>query len=553
MIRKKLICGGKIGLEATKIIIQLIGGLGLFLYGMNLMGDGLENSAGDKLKNILEKVTSNPVSAVLVGAIVTAVIQSSSATTVMVVGFVNAGLMNLTQAAGIIMGANIGTTITAQLVAFNLDAVAPIFVGVGTVIVLSAKGKKRKEFGNIILGFGILFMGMGLMSDSMKPLTNSPQFTNIIVAIGDNWILGMLAGLALTAVLQSSSATTGILIALTATGHINVGIAIPVLFGCNIGTCVTAMLASIGTNKTAHKAALIHLIFNTLGAFIFIPFRGQLAGIVQYIVPGTDPESVKRQIANVHTIFNISNTILLLPLTKYLIYVVNKIIPGHDEIDKKGPKFIENRLLQTPVIAAGQVIKETIRMANIARKNLEMAVEAFKTNDNTLVEKVYENEKTINILEESITEYLIKLSKCDLSEKERSIVGATYHVINDIERIGDHAENVADLTTEKIVKNVRYSDQALKEIDNMFKYTLTSVNIAIESYETRDPKKADSIFAVEVRVDTLEREYRDNHIKRLNNGECNAYAGTLFIDLLSNFERISDHAENIAGSVIENN
>lgn len=546
-------CGGKIGLEATKIIIQLIGGLGLFLYGMNLMGDGLENSAGDKLKNILEKVTSNPVSAVLVGAIVTAIIQSSSATTVMVVGFVNAGLMNLTQAAGIIMGANIGTTITAQLVAFKLDAIAPIFVGVGTVIVLSAKGKKRKEFGNIILGFGILFMGMGLMSDSMKPLTNSPQFTNIIVAIGDNWILGVLAGLALTAVLQSSSATTGILIALTATGHINVNIAIPVLFGCNIGTCVTAMLASIGTNKTAHKAALIHLIFNTLGALIFIPFRGQLAGIVQYITPGTDPEAVKRQIANVHTIFNISNTILLLPLTKYLIHVVNRIIPGHDEIDKKGPKFIENRLLQTPVIAAGQVIKETIRMANIARKNLEMSVEAFKTNDNTLIDKVYENEKTINILEEAITEYLIKLSKCDLSEKERSIVGATYHVINDIERIGDHAENVADLTTEKIVKNVHYSDQALQEIDNMFKYTLTSLNIAIESYESRDPKKADTIFAVEVRVDTLEREYRDNHIKRLNNGECNAYAGTLFINLLSNFERISDHAENIAGSVIENN
>lgn len=540
-------------METTEIIIQLIGGLGLFLYGMKLMGDGLENSAGDKLKNILERVTSNPLSAVTVGAVVTAVIQSSSATTVMVVGFVNAGLMNLTQAAGIIMGANIGTTITAQLVAFKLDAIAPIFVGIGTLIVLSAKGKKRKEFGHIVLGFGILFMGMGLMSGAMKPLTNSPQFTQVIMAIGDNWFLGILVGMGLTAVLQSSSATTGILIALTGTGQITVALAIPVLFGCNIGTCITAMLASVGTNKTAHKAALIHLMFNTLGAMIFIPFRGQLVEIVQTISPGVTPEIVKRQIANVHTIFNIGNTLLLLPLTKYLIQVVNTIIPGEDEINKAGPKFIENRLLETPVIAAGQVLKETLRMANMAKKNLEMAVEAFLNNDNTLIEEVYKNEKIINILEESITEYLVKLSKCELSDKERSIVGATYHIINDIERIGDHAENIADLTTEKIVKNIKYSDEATEEIKNMFKYVTTSLNIAIESYETRDPKKADTIFSVEVRVDTLEREYRDNHIRRLNEGECNAYDGALFIDLLSNFERISDHAENIAGSVIENN
>lgn len=540
-------------METTEIIIQLIGGLGLFLYGMKLMGDGLENSAGDKLKNILERVTSNPLSAVTVGAVVTAVIQSSSATTVMVVGFVNAGLMNLTQAAGIIMGANIGTTITAQLVAFKLDAIAPIFVGIGTLIVLSAKGKKRKEFGHIVLGFGILFMGMGLMSGAMKPLTNSPQFTQVIMAIGDNWFLGILVGMGLTAVLQSSSATTGILIALTGTGQITVALAIPVLFGCNIGTCITAMLASVGTNKTAHKAALIHLMFNTLGAMIFIPFRGQLVEIVQTISPGVTPEIVKRQIANVHTIFNIGNTLLLLPLTKYLIQVVNTIIPGEDEINKAGPKFIENRLLETPVIAAGQVLKETLRMANMAKKNLEMSVEAFLNNDNTLIEEVYKNEKIINILEESITEYLVKLSKCELSDKERSIVGATYHIINDIERIGDHAENIADLTTEKIVKNIKYSDEATEEIKNMFKYVTTSLNIAIESYETRDPKKADTIFSVEVRVDTLEREYRDNHIRRLNEGECNAYDGALFIDLLSNFERISDHAENIAGSVIENN
>ena len=301
MLNKFFEHGGKKLNSIVMTIITLMGGLGLFLYGMKLMGDGLENAAGEGLKKILEKVTSNPIVAVLVGAAVTAVIQSSSATTVMVVGFVNAGLMNLAQAAGIIMGANIGTTITAQLVAFKLDDVAPIFVFIGATMVMVAKVKKRREIGNIILGFGILFTGMGMMSDAMKPLAASPMFEHLVMSISDNMFIGIVAGAAITAILQSSSATTGILIALATAGAIDISAALPILFGCNIGTCITAMLASVGTNKTAHKAAFLHLIFNVGGTVMFIPFLGMLGQLVQYMSPG----DVERQIANSHTVFNI--------------------------------------------------------------------------------------------------------------------------------------------------------------------------------------------------------------------------------------------------------
>lgn len=530
-------------------IISLAGGLGLFLYGMKLMGDGLENAAGEGLKKILEKVTSNPIIAVLVGAAVTAVIQSSSATTVMVVGFVNAGLMNLAQAVGVIMGANIGTTITAQLVAFKLDEIAPLFIFVGAAMVMLAKAKKRKDIGNIILGFGILFTGMGMMSGAMKPLTESPMFEHLVVAIGNNMFIGVIVGALLTAVLQSSSATTGILIALATAGAIDIRAALPILFGCNIGTCITAMLSTVGTNKTAHKAALLHLIFNVGGTIIFMPFINILGTLVMNMSPG----DVQRQIANSHTVFNIANTIILLPLRNYLILIVNKLVPGEDEIEKVGPKYIDDRLLETPVIAAGQVIKETIRMANKAKQNLELSMEAFIKEDEELIKKVYDNEEIINVLEESITTYLVKLSKCELSDKETGIVASTFHVVNDIERIGDHAENIADFATQRSNKKLKYSEDAISELDEIYNYTTSALQVAIDSYENRDVKKAIEINEIEEKINSSEKSYRDKHIKRLYDGKCNAYAGAIFLDLISNFERIGDHAKNIAESVIENN
>lgn len=529
------------------MIIGLVGGLGLFLYGMKLMGDGLENVAGEKLKSILEKVTSNRIMAVLVGAAVTAIIQSSSATTVMVVGFVNAGLMNLAQAAGVIIGANIGTTVTAQLVAFNLEDIAPIFIAVGAAVIMFSKNKKKRDFGNIVLGFGILFLGLGNMSHAMEPMQNSPMFREFVLMIGDNWVLGIITGLAMTAVLQSSSATTGILIALASTGAINMTVALPVIFGCNIGTCVTALISSIGTNKTARKAALIHLIFNISGTIIFLPLMRPLIHLVESISPG----DITRQVANAHTVFNITNTIVMVPLINYLIIIVNKLIPGDSEVEKIGATYLDDRLLETPVIASGQVIKETIRMANKSKENLEIAMRAFTDNNEDLIKKVYENEKIINALEYDITNYLVKLSKSELSDKERGIVASTFHIVNDIERIGDHAKNIAELSLEKISKNVKYTKDADGETKHIFDYTLNSLTLAIESYETGDKIKAESLIAVEARIDVLEKELRENHIKRLNDGMCNAVAGAIYLDLISNFERIGDHAMNI-GEVVLN-
>ena len=530
-------------------IIKLLGGLGLFIYGMKLMGDGLENAAGEGLKKILEKVTKNPIIAVTVGAVVTMVIQSSSATTVMVVGFVNAGLMNLAQAAGIIMGANIGTTITAQLVAFKLDEIAPVFVFVGAMMVMFVKGKKRREIGNIILGFGILFVGMGTMSAAMKPLTTLPMFQDILTTVGQHWYLGVIAGALITAVLQSSSATTGILVALATAGALNIDQALPIIMGCNIGTCITAMLATVGTNKTAHRAAMLHLIFNVVGTIIFLPIiiPGFLGDFVSYFTG-----DVKRQIANAHTIFNVVNTLIMVPLIPVLCKIVEKIIPGEDD-EKVGPKYIDDRLLETPVIAAGQVVKETIRMANKAKLSLELAMDAFMKNDENLAEKVYQNEEVINNLEECITTYLVKLSKCELSDKEKNIVASTFHVVTDIERIGDHAENLADLTVQKINKKLQYSEDAINEITNMYQTTLKALDVSIDSYADRDVVKANEITNIEAEIDKQHKRYRDLHIKRLHEGICNAYAGAVFLDLLSNLERIGDHSTNIAEIVIENN
>jgi phosphate:Na+ symporter len=535
-------------LDYSKMIMGLVGGLGLFLYGMKMMGDGLENTAGDRLKGILEKVTSNRIVAIVVGTFVTILVQSSSATTVMTVGFVNAGLMNLMQATGIIMGANIGTTITAQLAAFKLTDIAPVFVAVGAAIVLFSKGKKKREIGHVILGFGILFVGMKFMGDAMKPLQKSPEFKSLMNYVGDHWTIGVLLGFGMTAAVQSSSATTAILVAMATTGVIEMDVAIPFLLGCNIGTCVTAMLASIGTNKTAHKAALVHLLFNLIGTIIFIPIM--LTGGLSRLVAVISPNDIPRQVANAHTIFNISNTIILLPFMNFLVSIVNRIIPGEDEVETMGVKYIDDRLLETPVIAVGQMTKEVVRMANKAKENLQISMEAFRNNDDSLVQKVYENEKLINILDQEITTYLVKLSNTELSEGQLGIVTSTFHVVNDIERIGDHAENVADLTSEKITRKLDFSQEALGELKHIYDYTINALEVSIESYENHDAKKAESILTVEQRIDELEKEFRESHIKRLHNGLCSAFSGTVFLDIISNFERIGDHAVNIAESVV---
>jgi len=535
-------------MDSLFLIINLLGGLGIFLFGMKIMGDGLENLAGEKLKGIFDKITSNPLKGVATGAIVTAIIQSSSAVTVMVVGFVNAGIMNLSQAAYVIMGANIGTTITAQLITFDFDAIIPVFIAIGAFLVLFTKKKNPKELGHIILGFGILFLGLILMSDAMAPLRESPVFTKLILSLKGHTFLSLFLGIGMTAIIQSSSAVTGILVALASVGSLPIDVAIPMLYGTNIGTCVTALISCLGTTKTAKKAALIHLSFNVIGSMIFLipPISNLLLNVVTTITPGATGEVVSRQIANAHTIFNVVNTILILPFTKYLVALVNFILPGEDEKEITGVKYIDDRLLETPTIAFGQATNEIIRMGTLAKENLESALKGFTDNNQDSIDRVYKNEALINLLETDITRYLVKLSNSDIGDEQRTTIAAYFHVVNDIERIGDHAENIADLAKDKLSKNVKFSKDAIEELKVMVNTCIEALDHSIECFSDYSDKKALDVRGLEEKIDLLEKDLKVSHIKRLNSGSCDAIVGTIFLDLISNLERVGDHAVNIA-------
>lgn len=526
-----------------EIFTGIFGGLGLFLYGMKLMGDGLENVAGEGLKGILEKITSNRLMGVFVGTIVTAIIQSSSATTVMVVSFVNAGLMSLTQATGVILGSNIGTTITAQMVSFKLEVVAPIFIGVGAILMMAAKKKKTKELAVISVGFGILFMGMGMMSSSMEPISELQAFKDFILVVGTNPLLGVFVGVVMTAVLQSSSATTAILVALATAGTIDMKVAFPMVLGCNIGTCVTAIIASLTANRTAKKAALIHLLFKIFGTILFLPFVSQVVKVVAHMTP----DNLGRQVANAHTIFNIVITVVMLPVSTYVVKLVDRMLPEKDdEIEIQGAIYLDKNLLETPVVASAQVVKETIRMAKKAKENFELAMNTFFNDKEENIEKIYENENTINILEKDITEYLVELSEQNLPEENAKLVSQIYHTINDLERIGDHSENIAELALEKCNKKIEMSEDAIDEVKEMFETTLRALDLAIENYENHESINENIAEEMEEKIDELEVKFRENNIKRLSSKMCLADSGVMFFDLLSNIERIGDHANNIA-------
>lgn len=529
-------------MNSFEIFTGIFGGLGLFLYGMKLMSDGLENIAGEKLKSILEKITSNKIMGVLVGTIVTAIIQSSSAITVMVVSFVNAGLMTLGQATGVILGSNIGTTITAQMVSLNLEVIAPIFIGIGAIVIVVTKNKRVKDLAYIALGFGVLFMGMGLMSSSLKPVSELAIFNKFILLVGKNSILGVLIGILITAILQSSSATTGILVALAVSGNLDMSVAFPIILGCNIGTCITAILAGLTANRIAKKAALLHLFFNIFGTILFLPFSDKVVMIVQYLTP----DNVARQVANAHTIFNVVITIFILPISKYFVKLVNKILPDDGRRQVCGAIYLDKKLLETPIVASTQVVKETIRMAEIARNNFQLAMQSFFYGKDEDIKNVYENENIINMLEKEITEYLIALSQHNLPEENAELVSEVYHTINDIERIGDHAENIVELAINKINNNIQLSDEALKEVEEISKATLESVDIAIRCFKKRESNDEIIVNEIEDRIDILEKNFRNNNIMRLNSRQCYANAGVMFFDLLSNLERIGDHANNIA-------
>lgn len=529
------------------VIVNLVGGLGLFLFGIKLMGEGLANLAGDKIKALFEKIAFSSPKGMLTGMIITAIIQSSSATTVMIIGFVNAGLINLYQATAVIMGANIGTTITGQIISLNFGKVIPAFIGLGTMMIVSFKRDKIKEIGNILLGAGILFLGMEFMKETMAPLAQSEILGNIIISLKGNIFLGIFLGVIMTATIQSSSASTGILIVLSESGLLPIEVAIPIVFGNNIGTCITALIASVGTLKNAKRAAVIHLLFNLIGTMIFIP----LIPLLKYVVILITPQDITRQIANTHTIFNIVNVLIMIPFISYLISLAEGLIPGEDEYEDVRIKFIDERILETPIIGVGQAMQEIFRMGKKARDNLVIAVEVFKTFNEEDVRRVYDNERLINLLEKEITTFLVKLSNTDLSEEQKNKVINMFYAVNDIERIGDHCKNIADLALEKMYNKVSLSEKAIEEISNVYKYTLDALNNSIISFREDNINKAEITLILEQNIDRLEEQYRISHINRLHSGKCDAYSGAIFLDIISNLERIGDHANNIAEYVIK--
>lgn len=527
-----------------KMIVALFAGLGLFLYGMKVMSDALQKSAGDRMKKLLEVLTTNKLLGVVVGAVITGIIQSSSATTVMVVGLVNAGIMNLTQAVGVIMGANIGTTMTAQIIAFKFDDVIPYAIIIGALLVLFPNKKSYKQLGEFFIGFGILFMGMYMMSDAMKPLREIPEFSAFMVKLKDNPLLGVLAGLGLTAIVQSSSATIGILQALALQGLVPIEAALPILFGDNIGTCITALIASIGTTVTARRAAVMHMTFNIVGTIIFLIILKPVTTLVG--MTATEPV---RQIANAHTFFNIANTIIQLPFSGLLIAFVTRIIPGQDIHDRFKLKYLDKRILETPSIAVGQIVKEIIRMGEIARRNVQKSVYAIIHNDEKLIEEVYSNEKVINELEKRIGEFLQAVSNTAIGTEQLKTVGSLFNTIHDVERMGDHAENLAEIAQDKIYNKVSFSNFAVEELKLLYDNVDHAIENAFAALSTEDKKFVDLVDNYEKKVDELRDTFKESHIVRLNRNECSINAGVLFLDILTNLERISDHCVNVADVV----
>lgn len=534
-------------------VMMLLGGLGLFLYGMKLMGDGLEMAAGSRLKKIVEKLTRNKYMGALVGLIVTMVIQSSSSTTVMVVGFVNAGLMTLAQATGVIMGANIGTTVTGLLIAIKLNDLAPIAIFIGVVMIMFIKKTSYKHVGQIIAGFGILFMGMTNMGDALAPLSESQMFKDMMSTFS-NPLLGVLIGLVFTAIIQSSSASVGVLMALAGQGVVPIESAVFVIFGQNIGTCVTAVLSCIGTNRTAKRTATVHLLFNIIGATLFICIS-LFTPFISWVKMAA-PDNILMQISIVHITFNVVTTAILLPLSDYLVKLACIVIPGEDEKrEAKSLKFLDARILKTPPIAVAQVLKEVARMGDLARKNYLMAMDMLFTGNVEKMEELEDNEEVLNFLNTNITEYLVKINSLELEDNDRKLVGALFHVVSDFERIGDHGENIAEQAIQLQTTKTTFSEQALQELHQMQDKVISVLDDSCRLFQERkmDFDLAYRINSTEDSIDDMAKTCKENHVSRLNQSLCTAQGGAIYNDLITNLERIADHSTNIAFALWQKN
>lgn len=535
-------------------LFEFIGGLGMFLYGMNVMADGLQKAAGNKMKNLLGILTNNRFLAVLVGALVTAIIQSSSATTVMVVGFVNASILNLTQAVGVIMGANIGTTITAWLVSLQElgsflkpEFLAPLIIGIGAFVMLFTKSEKKKDGAAIAIGFGILFIGLSFMSGAIKEYRDAPLFVDAFRVLGKNPILGILVGAVVTAIIQSSSASVGILQTLAVNGLVNWNSAVFITLGQNIGTCVTALISCVGANKTAKRAAVIHLLFNVLGAIIF--------GTLMFVMFLVNKEWAASNISSVeisifHTVFNICNTVILFPFANKLVslsgvFVKDEVVEEQDEA-KTMLRHLDERIFETPSFAVLNAVLEVVHMGEVTYENIKRSFKAVTDNDTKTIAEVYETEKTIDAMAKMISDYLLKINNLELNEDQHNLISDLFYTVSNIERIGDHAENLAELAEFKVNNDIQFSEGASVELKEMVEHVNHAVAYAIAARKNQELSLAQKAREYEDTVDEMEEVLRKKHIERLANNLCQPKAGVVFLDILSNLERISDHADNIA-------
>ena len=534
------------------VIVTLMGGLGLFLLGMKQMSDGLEKAAGAKMRGILEAVTTNRLMGTLIGILFCAVIQSSSATTVMAVSFVNAGMMTLSQAAGIIMGANIGTTITSQLVSFNLSAYAPLFLFLGVVMTQFMKNGRIKKIGEVILGFGVLFMGLSVMSGSMSALKDSPQVAGLLGGLRSPF-LGVLMGTVITAAIQSSSVTVSILLLMAQQRLIELPICFYIILGCNIGACMSALLASLSGKKDAKRAALIHLFFNIIGTLIMYVILAAAGGFVLDTIvwiSGSDPG---RCVANAHTLFKICQVIILFPFTEGIVKLTYLAVPGEDKTGDTEFElyYIGSKAMFSPTTAVVEAVRELEHMGALAYENLNRGLDALISLDEEEINRIYEVEKQINFMNHAITDYLVKINQLTLPIDDSMSIGALFHVVNDIERIGDHAENLGDSARNRIRDHITFSDVGLSELREMGAKVNKILEYSIDMFAHNTKEHLQDIMDLENEIDEMERQFQKNHVERLTKNECTAASGMIFSDAISGFERVADHATNIAYALLE--
>ena len=559
-------------IEYISSLFEFAGGIGMFLYGMNTMADGMQRSAGGKMKKLLGYLTSNRLLAIIVGAVITAIIQSSGATTVMVVGFVNAGLMTLVQAVGVIMGANIGTTITAWIVSLgqlgdaakvmNPSFYAPFLIGIGAFVILFSKKDKVKNAGEIIVGIGLLFEGLTFMSSSIAPYTDAPIFSQAFQIVGSNPFLGILIGIIVTAVLQRSSASVGILQTLALNGVVTTNAAIYITLGQNIGSCVTALISSAGTTRTAKRAACMHILFNIAGALLF----GTVGFILFSIYPALAAHNITSvEISVFHTFFNITCTLVMFPFANLLVKISGLIVRENEkqddfaELEAKDAvaaeiaRHFDSRLLGQPSVAVETAKNEVITMGNLALDNIKYAAEATQKNDQTMVDKVYEIEHKVDLYEKYLTDFLIKVNNLSITQEQHLLVKNLFHAIIDIERVSDHAENIAELAKYKIEHQIIFSEKGTQELNQLWDKVVHCFEEAVKARGTGSRQAIQNVLRIEDEVDDLEEELRNKHIERLSAGLCIPSNGVVFLDILSNLERMSDHANNIVDCIQEEN